>query len=73
MCFASVYKARLVFRSELLAALYPPAPAPTLHNDKQASANRQRGAIRWALMLCIESDGAVDPLEGMTAMAGVGE
>jgi hypothetical protein len=33
----------------------------------------QRGAIRWALMLmlCIESDGAVDPLEGMTAMAGV--
>jgi ParB-like chromosome segregation protein Spo0J len=33
----------------------------------------QRGAIRWALMLmlCVESDGAVDPLEGMTAMAGV--
>ena len=31
----------------------------------------QRGAIRWALMLllCVESDGAVDPLEGMTAMA----
>jgi len=32
---------------------------------------KYRGSIRWALMLllCIESDGAVDPLETMTAMA----